>query len=398
MSQVYFDGVIDDDKLFDEIRTIKDGSHEIGSYIDNAYKGNIYTKQRILDIPNKVALGKIRGVPENIFANLLEKMKSFDWLLTATGDKYRSNSIHQIRVFLLGYFLLYKCGFKSKIERTTNYPMLDFVWLYASLFHDIGYLVEKLSDIQTSINEWTKDFQLFTILCSISLNEKNFDSISKTLKLLSGKHCLPIQKVFEGYRKKDHGIISALIVRDAFGNNWRDSFIVPGIQAMAMHNLIKKPILFDVNPLAFLLMLCDEIQEWDRPSRMAGHFQLINPIKNLHLTAKSDNTGKISLVIKYDFSSQEIINQLEAYEIEFINLLVRDSNYTKDENMWSEERFLESKCEGLNKKLKCGDDFDITFEVIKRDGTSQSIRSTPTNWFVDKEKINPLKKIIAKIH
>ena len=119
-----------------------------------------------------MAEGKISSIERGNISNLLKKMNKFDRLLTATGDKYWSNSIHQIRVFLLGIVLLYKCGFKSKIEESPiSYNSLDFVWLYASLFHDIGYLIEKLNDIQNKINDWTNDFQLFTSICSISFTQ-----------------------------------------------------------------------------------------------------------------------------------------------------------------------------------------------------------------------------------
>jgi len=110
--------VVDDMLLFKELINESSLSNEIKRYIRKADKKE-HPKQKLLDIPNNVIEGKLpeKNTP---IKDLLKKMKEFEWILMATGDKYRSNSIHQIRVFLLGYLLLYKCNLKKLIKPNNN--------------------------------------------------------------------------------------------------------------------------------------------------------------------------------------------------------------------------------------------------------------------------------------
>lgn len=381
---------IDDKRLFEIIQNISEINYEIRSYIISADNQFDFAKQKLLAIPNNVANGKIDATKKAKFINLLNKMIEYEWLLTATGDKYRANSIHQIRVFLLGFVLLYKCGFRNLItelpkkERGNfNDSDIDIIWLYASLFHDIGYLLEKLNQIQDKIRSWTSEFSIVTTKCDISMKANDQMKVDETIRILSTSSQLDIKYFKDGYDNNDHGILSALIVRDEFGEIWRQSYINIGIQAMAIHNLKREAILFNKNPFAFLLMLCDEIQEWERPSRMWGHFQLINPIKQITLKNKPNNPGKINLQIYYDFSTPRIIKELNEYDKEFKSINQVRKKTPDHIDQWSEKEFLAVKQIDLQKKIHCGDLIEISFLVKTRDKKKITLRSQPNNWILE---------------
>ena len=76
--------------------------------------------------------------------------------------------------------------------------------------------------------------------------------------------------------KKNHGVISALMLAHllAIREGWVETepqtiFLhnhLPACHAICMHTLNTK-ISFEINPYAFLLTLCDELQDWGRPSK-----------------------------------------------------------------------------------------------------------------------------------
>jgi len=80
------------------------------------------------------------------------------------------------------------------------------------------------------------------------------------------------EELIRGYQSLDHGVIAALSLMRGFVN-WELS------QAIAHHNLSNIKINDVGFPYSCLLVLCDELQEWDRPFSFNPNMQTMNSIE-----------------------------------------------------------------------------------------------------------------------
>ncbi len=142
-------------------------------------------------------------------------------------------------------------------------------WIIAGLLHDVGYSLD--------LNRHLLDhLQIFSNVPHIKDYSNNIGGYLK-----EQEHDLAniMQKNYAFYQgeRLDHGIISAEYVThlahvkktdSTLHDEWREE-IQMAHDAIAKHNLKDVPIAPQENPLAFLLLLCDHLQEWDRP-RLAG--------------------------------------------------------------------------------------------------------------------------------
>jgi hypothetical protein len=127
-------------------------------------------------------------------------------------------------------------------------------------------------------------------------------------------------------QSKDHGVWSALMlahllaIRQGFASRERgglygdfSSIHVPACHAICLHNLETITVEFERYPLAFLLILCDELQDWGRHvSRSHEHQQAIKLVDidvNMSMTHGSRFVFKIHAVVD---ASQERIETLNG--------------------------------------------------------------------------------------
>ena len=239
---------------------------------------------------------------QHVFAETTEK----------SGRTYRDHYIHQFQVFLLGLYIIDKLydDFAKK------YKSPEISWLIISSFHDIAYpvqLYDKWSDdffknvfgiskeitsLELKSNFVDKSFlmvcieYLITRLCSSFLNEEVGDNwLAEKKDLVQFFY----QNIIEA---KNHSILSSISLLEKVqspeykdkiiktikisGNEVRfqnilDSIFIPSALAIALHDQevwqeLKRngtlPVLkFEDDPLSFLLIFCDNIQEWGRPSQ-----------------------------------------------------------------------------------------------------------------------------------
>ena len=251
--------------------------------------------------------------------------------------RYRDHFIHQFQVFLSGLPIIdkyqmeienaYSGIFDSKID-------IDFSWLLASTFHDIGYPVQQFDKW---MNSFFSDFlDVKEIPTSIDLGKllliRNFqDYLDKLTSLYSALYQLnggthwkynsphridhELRRMFSSklIEERNHGIISALILLDRIENskiaqndsNYIDttfsSIVMPAALSIAMHDMgiflsknIEK-IEFRKDPITFLIIYCDTIQEWGRPTS-----PIITDSENTpFLTKYSIDDEKVSVTLTY---------------------------------------------------------------------------------------------------
>jgi hypothetical protein len=185
---------------------------------------------------------------------------------------YRDHLFHVIQVCLTGWLLLdTKIDDKTLLDQVVakmhNMPGRAAVdrrcyvlrqWFVASLLHDMGYVVEVGKGLKDLLERFHRD-GLTEFKAEI---ERGMEALSRTAVCENWGFDL------EDKPGEDHGVVSALYAEDLLDKldppKGADGYS-QAIQAMAHHNHDKARIEFSKEPLSVLLVLCDELQEWDRP-------------------------------------------------------------------------------------------------------------------------------------
>ena len=207
----------------------------------------------------------------NIYEQLSSALKA-ELMLYALG-RYREHCIHVVDVCLVGHLIL-----NSKVHRAgRSERVIDILsreigisperilrlWFVASLLHDIGYcwsIVEKVpATIYTSFPELDEFLK--------SLKEAYLEARESFLADTNSRIEFSIN-----LERVDHGVVSALHLRnilESISESQLQEFM-PAVRAITWHNVYAQSIeprqyTDGSTQLAMLLILCDELQEWNRP-------------------------------------------------------------------------------------------------------------------------------------
>lgn len=276
----------------------------------------------------------IHGKPDTYL--VFENFNSLEKILFKLPD-YRGHYIHQFNVFLLGYYLINKLIENEQIkENFRKYTdKINFVWMLASTFHDMGYPIQELENlfsmfIDMFLKVSTKyHMNIDDILTSNFYNyveylseiHYQFTTLNQNQWGLN-RNCRKdyrfLNLILTKLRAKDHGVISALLLihsvlskekfinREQWLNRDFPFYIMPACHAISVHNLRTDDICitFNETPFAFLLILCDEMQDWGRSKNTIDQSELLDVIVNNTL-----ETPKIEFKIRVN--SAKKINSLE---------------------------------------------------------------------------------------
>lgn len=218
---------------------------------------------RVERLPRRIPLYKV-----------MSEIWSCEAILYTVREGYRDHLHHVVNVCLLGMVLMEaelidklcpkRQNISEEIKRRRRRN-----WILAGLLHDVGYgldlnrhMIPHLHFFKTCPflkkfqENLAKDFERSEqILCALLDQRFSFGTLSDKL---------------------DHGIVSAIYLRflahsgedleeDAKpSEEWCDD-IYEAFEAIGKHNLEGAHIVPGESPLAFLLFLCDHLQEWDRP-------------------------------------------------------------------------------------------------------------------------------------
>lgn len=207
----------------------------------------------------------------------LRNIWSKEAILYTVRDGYRDHFHHVWNVCLLGMVLI-DAGLLARIDpewgsyNEMHKQKIRRNWLLAGLLHDVGYCLDLNRHLLSHLD-------IFSKVPSISyFSNKLVEFFSEAEKAL----CAEMARNFNFYngRKLDHGITSSVaihyldrldasVVCDDPSKKWLNE-IAMASEAIAKHNLKDVVIKPQESPLAFLLLLCDHLQEWDRP-RLSGN-------------------------------------------------------------------------------------------------------------------------------
>lgn len=255
------------------------------------------------------------------------------------GSHYRDHFIHQYLVFLTGLPIInqfspdIRCNL-SRIDGVTE-KLIDVEksWLLASTYHDISYPIQRFED-------WLKLFfidflnietNLIYINMSQILLEKdyllNFQRLSDFLYRLYKKIYPVLKKDYldrlcmENFLGRNHGIFSSLILLDKYdiclgpgsekySQNTFLSQVLPSAAAIALHDSnvwgkeITSHIVFEKDPITFLLIYCDTVQEWGRPLPCNIQQSPYVPL----MTDYKINNQRVSITLTYDVVEEVKLN------------------------------------------------------------------------------------------
>lgn len=230
------------------------------------------TIEALIWLLSEYAHGQL-GIPEQIDlrAHLLLAARE-EPALHVLKNYYRNHFFHAIEVCFLGHFLLdleIEPGLalwdlvSKRMPEAPNRSQILKQWYLASLLHDVGYAVDVAKGLCTLTRTFGEDDPLATLA----------DGVEQAMKKVSEQ--LSDEK-FLGYGLEDkvgedHGVVCARHIRRMLEEIHKqdpsvqvDSF-QPAINAIGFHNSRKHPVSFEKDPLAFLLILCDTLQDWNRP-------------------------------------------------------------------------------------------------------------------------------------
>jgi hypothetical protein len=237
------------------------------------------------------------------FFDLLDALREYERSSSSFTESKRDHFTHSVWVFLIGLGIF---AANEKYRMAYGNSIADFLyeWGLTSLLHDIGYPVEITYNqfkqyIQTVVDvdrdnqtpEPYFDYNNFDEIIRLHGHEEQ-SFIDLLADNISSKLGLGHTKIAEGLKnyasirgKKgfiDHGFYSAVMVMRWNGllieetGQPTEKFtksIVKVASAILLHNYFKRPLMdsyalkplrVSQHPLAFLIMLCDELQEWDR--------------------------------------------------------------------------------------------------------------------------------------
>ncbi len=271
-------------------------------------------------------------------------------LLKELYPKYREHFLHQFQVFLLGSIMincLIRFG-KLNVDKDT----LSKGWLLAATFHDFAQAVQKYDDwnknffkeslkidvlvsleLKKSYVEYTFSSSVEHIISSLGRCFCDFDEKDRTENYNKIRHFFYHQIT----DKKNHGLLSSLSLLKRFEKNGKfkngefHRVILPSATAIAIHDeeiwkalggIIEesdeiewieglcalKPLSklkLDIQPLSFLLILCDNIQDWGRhfkDTKLEESFRTAN----VGLKSINFNGNRITIQLFVDFNSNSL--------------------------------------------------------------------------------------------
>lgn len=249
--------------------------------------------------PLWIAYGK------NSYVNLFRDFVDIEFGLESFDLGYSAHSNHVIQEFLFGYNIITKSKYYTdsfhydagRNDSHSRFGELFFSWMAASLFHDVGYDIEKAYEEETFRKRKNK-FWNFMTKRSVTEEPVTFSETGTAGEFLEKYIFEEMGKISDGppgsysefkalfkqeiqgesWVRFDHGIISALkyltelkkLEEEPGGNylNWEPN--KQAALAMALHNIRYKNLNLRISStdpktlLAYLLIMSDEVQEWER--------------------------------------------------------------------------------------------------------------------------------------
>jgi len=253
------------------------------------------------------------------FGDFLSAMIGAEPLNVAANTSTWGHLRHVVNVFWLGYFIL-NVGLLdaeriakdlsiSNASASREKRVLDanVAWLLAALFHDVGQLGERLDKLVDNCN---RVLLFYPTVPKLSISKEVIPKVLDRdcdrilLKGVGGELNVWLSQLLDKISVIDHGLLSAATIIKHFKDTPLKLHAEAAAVAAAMHNVIninlaeqtKLPnIDFDSHPLISLLIICDQIQVWDRETGQESIFGKL-PIEYSGITRLEFNETRKEIV------------------------------------------------------------------------------------------------------
>lgn len=278
-------------------------------YIDTGYLMNWGRENHYFSNPGKTEIHRLieevstriikgSGIRRNA-RKFIRQNQIIDLLMFLPEKRYRGHDIHHFNVATLG--LLFLNIYVNNNTTLKEYIRLQYdwideadvevAWLVASLLHDHALPIRYMFKLAPFVCDRIKDRESSERLKSYAeaveriqkamedtylplFSDKLFNIYERfkgayddRLYALDDLASQELQKIkFPQVRKNilpEHGVLGAINILSRLGDVSNDETIKIALEAIAVHSADDK-ISFKNDPLNFLLVLCDELQEWGR--------------------------------------------------------------------------------------------------------------------------------------
>jgi hypothetical protein len=240
--------------------------------------------------------------------SLFKCVEDFEPILRRKDLPYRDHFMHSFNVFLLGYYIINKLNENYPDRNYFGTEDWNLTWMLTSTFHDVAYPVQET---ESWLNDLFEKFLGVNPKLSLNVTQIIPPIYTDFMKMLSRHHkfgrkddiasgddlerinWLHYDELGAGLVRKDHGVLGALMLCHSMAI--RERFLdephpldflknhLPACHAISLHTLESIPVSFKKHPFAYLLILCDELQDWGRPSnRDERNLELKNVIIDRH--------------------------------------------------------------------------------------------------------------------
>lgn len=275
---------------------------------------------------------------------------SFESVLYGSTKYYRDHVLHVVRVWLLGLYILtqdsyvdsIKVGENENVDKVEKFS----IWTIIALTHDLGYPLEKSSQIISVTRNMMRHFITNPV---INMDFK-FTGVQDTMndfiiKLMSskmtqigeGEYHNHIQskyyfKFLKSLEDNKHGVLSAIVIYKmleyflesdfnlsedyVFEEEDKRQFYIRRdiLRAISSHTC-ESIYQNDILNFSFLLILCDECQEWGRRSfaTMYANKRCEYNLKNVHIGSNGGDTYSCVIKESYEKIIDENVEEVSSY-------------------------------------------------------------------------------------
>jgi hypothetical protein len=258
------------------------------------------------------AIGELCKASHVDVSDYLGALKQSEEVALTLDEYHRDHLVHSFYVYLLGHYLIEIYEPLNDLVRLDK----DFVyrWLFAAALHDIAYPQEIFSRQLSRTQDKKSSKKRNWVEYGLHFNPRGLTKYESQFwedlnSFVTSRYLLHIS-LYDYFKRilyesgyLDHGVLGAIrALKLLCGSSRPSDWELEIAAAILLHNVrptfcVKTRL--DISPLAFLLILADELQEWDRPS-LARSFFSSNAI-----IIKTDpfNENRVICIFPCDFQS-----------------------------------------------------------------------------------------------
>jgi hypothetical protein len=300
--KLVIESIIDHSTIWNWELDFSDNNRKLNESINTDYD----TKKKCF----KNYLLQVGSTYKKNFLHPLSSLEDFEKFLLLDMN-YRDHVLHTFRVWGLGIFLYYELFKEYFDKKGVSEREFQFQWFLASVYHDIGYPLNKVQKTVKSINNSFKYLE-FEIEVRDNKGALKRKLCSEPINKIINELFSATNRIESNFLDEKHGLISARILLFSLNKHLKtqwDPMAKKSLKAIILHTDTSE-IFLDQDPLSTLLLICDELQEWDRLySGDSIYRNTVAEYLNIDIIKPSQNSRNAIPIINYEYPQDTRIRQ-----------------------------------------------------------------------------------------